>query len=240
MAEEINPTGPYNTKMPGYSDAADIQDALKLFLYGTTSVPASKSAVTGPSIANNLKEIEEDIEYLNTLGVGSIYSTTEPTTPVNGYIWVNPSAVVSDTYSITWQLKDSGSLSGSSLSVSSLTGSKIFIVLKDWSHDNSGDIDFSLRFNNDQGVNYVNTGGLITSNHLSSPTFPNSGTYDMTIEIDLANSAASLKPVSTIASISSGSYFGYYKNTNAIESLQLSLPAGTSFDAGSYEVWSYE
>jgi hypothetical protein len=39
-------TGVYNTKVPGYDDPADIQAALKLFLYGSTTFdPAAAGAI---------------------------------------------------------------------------------------------------------------------------------------------------------------------------------------------------
>lgn len=240
MAENINLNGPYDTQIPGYDDDADIKKALRLFLYGTDILPSSKSQVQSESIAGYLKALEDDIAAVDAKGIGSIVSSTLPTGVSDGYIWVD-STTSAESYSVpTWALSSSGNLSGENLTVSSLNGEKFVIVLKDWSHNNSGDIDFSLTFNGDEGPNYINTGGLIASSHLSSPVFPNTGTFDMTITVDLANTASSLKPVSTIASISTGSYFGYYKNTNTISSLKLSLPSGTSFDAGSYEVWSYE
>lgn len=240
MAENINPSGPYNTKIPGYNESADIQDALKLFLYGSTTVPADKTEVLSESIAGHLKSIEDDVAVIDAKGIGSIVSESFPTNVPNGYIWVD-STTNAESYSVpSWTLVSSGNLTGESLSVSDLNGEKLFIILKDWSHDNSGSVDFSLRFNNDSGPNYVNTGGLISASHLSSPEFPNSGTYDMTVSVDLANTASSLKPVSTIADIVAGSYFGYYKNTSPITSLQVILPSGTAFDSGSYEVWSYE
>lgn len=240
MAESINLNGPYDTQIPGYDDDADIKKALRLFLYGTNVLPTTKAQVQSESIAGYIKFLEEEVVRVDQKGIGSAISNSLPTSVPNGYIWVD-STTEAESYSVpAWTLVSSGNLTGESVSSSGITGEKIVIVLKDWSHNNSGDVDFSLTFNADSGPNYVNTGGLISSSHLSSPVFPNSGTYDMTISVDLANTASSLKPVSTIASISAGSYFGYYKNTNAISSLALSLPSGTSFDGGSYEVWSYQ
>jgi hypothetical protein len=94
MAEDINPTGPYNTKVPGYNEAADIQQALKVFLYGTTTLPANKSQVSSPSIAGYLKSIETDIETLNNKGIGSAVSATQPTGITNGHIWVDSTSSV--------------------------------------------------------------------------------------------------------------------------------------------------
>lgn len=240
MADNINLDGPYNTKIPSYNEKADIQEALKLFLYGEGTLPATASEINSVSLAGYLKALQDDVDILDSKGIGSEVATTQPTDVPNGFIWVNPEQSFESKSVPVWKLKSSGSLTGESLSVSSLDGEKLFIILKDWSHDNVASVDFSLRFNSDLGPNYVNTGGLLSANHLSSPEFPSSGTYDMTVTVDLANTASSLKPVSTIADISAGSYFGYYKNTSPITSVQINLPSGTAFDSGSYEVWSYE
>lgn len=240
MADDINLNGPYNTKTPSYSQKADIQEALKLFLYGEGALPTNISEISSVSLAGHLKELRQDIDIVDARGLGSIVSSTPPTGVDDGFIWVNPDESFAIASVPMWKLKSSGSLTGNSISVSSLDGEKLLIILKDWSHDSTEDVDFSLRFNNDSGPNYVNTGGLISASHLSSPVFPNSGSYDMTVTVDLANTASALKPVSTIASISVGSYFGYYKNVNPITSLSISLPTDVSFDLGSYQVWSYE
>lgn len=240
MAESINLNGPYDTQIPGYDDDADIKKALRLFLYGSNTLPANMSQVQSESIAGYLKALQADIDAVDAKGIGSVITDELPTSVPNGYIWVD-STTSAESYAVpTWKKISSGSLSGENFTASPLAGEKVIVVLKDWSHNNSGDIDFSLTFNDDEGPNYINTGGLIASSHLSSPVFPNTGTFDMTVTVDLANTASALKPVSTIASVSAGSYFGYYKNTNDITSLKIALPSGTSFDAGSYEVWSYE
>lgn len=141
-----------------------------------------------------------------------------------------------------WVLKAEASLSGPAISVTSLTGERLFIVLKDWSHDNNtADAMLTINFNNDMGPNYVNTGGLLSASSLHSPVFSDSLTHDLTVSVDLANTVSSLKPVATIADITtSGPYFGYYKNPAEITSVQISLSPASNFDGGTYQVWSYE
>ena len=65
MAEEnidntANGTGPFNTKIPGLGDAADIQAALRLYHYGSYTYDAA-APVPGPlpipSVANHLKTL---------------------------------------------------------------------------------------------------------------------------------------------------------------------------------------
>lgn len=114
-------------------------------------------------------------------------------------------------------------------------------MLKDWSHnDTTNTAMLQIRFNNDSSPNYVNTGGIVSASSLRSPVFSNTSTHDIAVRVDLANTASALKPVSTIADSSAAQYFGYYKNTNAISSVQISLTPTGSFDGGTYQVWSYE
>jgi hypothetical protein len=231
----------YPTQIPGYDDAADIQAALKLYHYGSTTVPANEGALVANSVAGHIKALDTRLDSVESTGIGSDYSATEPTSPEDGFIWVDSDSVVPIIQNPTWQLLQSGSLSGSSLSISSIAGEKFYIILKDWGHSNTGsELGLVIRFNSDSGPNYVNTGGLISASGLSSPTFPNTATQDLTVEVDLANTSAFLKPVSTIADTSEGPYFGYYKNTNAITSVQLTLSDSGSFDTGDYQVWSYQ
>jgi hypothetical protein len=231
----------YPTQIPGYDDAADIQAALKLYHYGSTTVPANEGALVANSVAGHLKSLDTRLDDVEETGVGSEFSSSEPTTPADGFIWVDSESTVPIIQNPTWQLLQSGSLSGSSLSISSIAGEKFYIILKDWGHSNTGsELGLVIRFNSDSGPNYVNTGGLISASGLSSPTFPNTATQDLTVEVDLANTSAFLKPVSTIADTSEGPYFGYYKNTNAITSVQLTLSDSGSFDTGDYQVWSYQ
>lgn len=239
MAEEIG--GVYNTKIPEYADNADIQEAFKLFLYGSTNIPADLNNVASPSLAGHLKSLRNSITAIEDTGPGSDYSASEPSSPVDGFIWVDAESTVPIVENPVWQLKASGDLTGPSITVSGIAGEKFFVVLRDWSHSNTNEtVGLVVRFNGDSGPNYVNTGGLTSASSLISPEFSNTATHDLTIKVDLANTASMLKPVETIADTSSGSYFGYYKNTNQITSVQISLSDSGNFDAGAYQVWSYE
>jgi len=101
-------SGVFNTIIPGYDDPADIQAALKLFLYGSTSynpdpdhysgstlearIAAAKAALPNPSIARYIAVIQNEIAAIQALGIGSSYGT-EPTNPITGQIWMSSSAV---------------------------------------------------------------------------------------------------------------------------------------------------
>lgn len=340
MAVE-NIGGLYNTKQPGYDDTADIQAALKAFLYGSYTYDTTSTDPTqlpNPSLAYHLQSLKDRIQDQEDLGIGSDYLTSteienlvSPTDGfiamdsdstggsiittyatalyqndaptenlVDGMVWVDKDASprrayiynnATDTWDIidniqsvidasgdiiygtandsiarlpigsdgqlltissglpswqdsqqkAWVQKSSGTLSGSSISVSGLNGEKLFIVLHDWSHNDATDSAMlSITFNNNTGPNYVNTGGLLTASALHSPAFNDSSTHDITIYVDLANTSSILKPVSTIADTSSGQYFGYFRDTNPISSIQVTLSPLGQFDNGTYQVWSYE
>lgn len=83
----------YNTKIPGYEDAADIQAALKLYHYGTTVVPEADGDIVADSVAGHLKALRVRVTAQEDLGIGSEYSATKPSSPVEGYIWVDSSSV---------------------------------------------------------------------------------------------------------------------------------------------------
>jgi hypothetical protein len=100
--------GVFNTKVPGYDDPADIQVALKLFLYGSSTydpnpdnypgsteeerIAAAKAALPNPSIGRYINLLQQEVDALQALGFGSSYGT-EPTSPLNGYVWMSSADV---------------------------------------------------------------------------------------------------------------------------------------------------
>jgi hypothetical protein len=87
MAENIGSV--YPTRIPEYADDADIQEALKLYHYGSVVPPTSLATVEPNSVAGHLKSVNDKVTVLQNLGVGSDYTSTEPASPVDGFIWVN-------------------------------------------------------------------------------------------------------------------------------------------------------
>ena len=60
--DTLTGTGQYPTKIPGYEDAADIQEALRLYHYGSTTIPTEStlgtaSGINTKSIAGYLKAL---------------------------------------------------------------------------------------------------------------------------------------------------------------------------------------
>ena len=82
-------TGPYNTSIPGLADNADIQEALRIYHYGSKTPPANLASVTSKSVAGHLNTLSNRVQVVENLGVGASYQANEPTTVVNGYMWVD-------------------------------------------------------------------------------------------------------------------------------------------------------
>ena len=82
----------YATNIPGYDASADIQAALRTYHYGSSTYTISnedEEQLVNPSIAYHLKTIQDSVTALEELGVGGTYSATTPTSPVEGFIWVD-------------------------------------------------------------------------------------------------------------------------------------------------------
>lgn len=89
----------YNTQIPGYDDAADIQAALRLYHYGSSSYDinnANTALIEPDSIAGAFNAIDTRINTLETQTVPAQVSSTEPTSPVEGYLWLDTSASTSN------------------------------------------------------------------------------------------------------------------------------------------------
>jgi hypothetical protein len=87
-----NGTGLFSTKVPSLNEAADIQAALRLYHYGSSSydTTGTNPALLEPkSIAKHLHTLQTAIETVDEKGIGSVYAATEPTTPDDGFIWMD-------------------------------------------------------------------------------------------------------------------------------------------------------
>lgn len=92
MSENIKPNATpefYNTLIPSLSDNANIQEALRMYHFGTEdgSIPDdSANPIGADSIAAYLGDLQTQIDDFS---IGSVYNATEPVVTENGYIWVD-------------------------------------------------------------------------------------------------------------------------------------------------------
>lgn len=109
MAESIGSV--YPTQIPGYDEAADIQAALRLYHYGEVTPPSNEGALIANSVAGHIKALDTRLDAVEVTGVGSDYSATEPTSPADGFIWINSSSSLGATNSAVAAYQTSAPLS---------------------------------------------------------------------------------------------------------------------------------
>lgn len=92
MSEPIKPTPNtnfYNTTIPSLTDDANIQEALRMYHFGTPDgsiADDSANPVRSESIAGYLRNLQSQITNFD---IGSDYTSVEPTSPEDGFIWVD-------------------------------------------------------------------------------------------------------------------------------------------------------
>jgi hypothetical protein len=89
----------YNTVIPELDDNANIEEALTLYHYGSTSYNVEntdKTTLPNPSLARNLYNLETSIGTVSTRSPGTSISSSQPlaTSVGSGFIWVNSSTRV--------------------------------------------------------------------------------------------------------------------------------------------------
>ena len=68
--DTVDGSGLYPTKIPGYADAADIQEALRIYHYGSNIIPSVDSltdpnGINSKSIAGHLKALQVNINTVS-------------------------------------------------------------------------------------------------------------------------------------------------------------------------------
>ncbi len=86
------------TQIPDYTEAADIQAALKLYHYGSTTPPTldqigGNGGIIANSVAGHLKALDIRLDGVEAI---SEYQDTAPTSPVDGAIWVDSNSSVAN------------------------------------------------------------------------------------------------------------------------------------------------
>ena len=89
----------YPTKIPGYDDTADIQAALRLYHYGSTTYDIANedvASLVNPSIAYSLNDLQTQItNNQNNPAAAAEVQDSEPVSPVDGFLWVDSDATMS-------------------------------------------------------------------------------------------------------------------------------------------------
>lgn len=99
----------FNTKIPELDDNANIEEALTLYHYGSTTYDVDNidpDNLPNPSLARNLYTLETAIDLVDERSPGTEISETQPSASSvgSGYIWVNSSTRVAYiSNGSTWQ-----------------------------------------------------------------------------------------------------------------------------------------
>jgi hypothetical protein len=128
----------FPTKIPGYDDAADIQAALRLYHYGSSTYDETNTDVgdlVRNSIAGQFNNIDERIASIEDSGFGSSISATEPSSPADGFIWMDldAPAVVSSSAVAAYQSSAPSSPATGTLWVDSTNPSALTLKVYDGS-----------------------------------------------------------------------------------------------------------
>jgi len=141
----------------------------------------------------------------------------------------------------SWSQAATGSLTGSSVTISGLSGKQYYVFIKQVSHTASSEY-VQVRLNGDTGTNYwrADSDGAVANLYtMGSGTFSGAETPSFGIHIDMADTSMAFKPVQNMTPKSAnGSVSGWYQSSSAITSITL-FPSGGTFDAGTYYVWSF-
>jgi len=101
----------YDTKIPDLTQAGDIVEAFKLYHYGKELYTGTSGAPATDSIYSHLLTLQNNI---NTLLAKVSYSSTAPSSPVTGNLWVKSTTNEMYVYSGSTWILVSASGSGSS------------------------------------------------------------------------------------------------------------------------------
>jgi len=216
-----------------------------------TDLPADFE-VFGQAVDTQMKTNADAATQKATLTTkGDIYAATGASTPARLAVGTNGQILTADSTAATgvawatpsgagWSSAATGSLTGASVTVSSLSAGRFFVVLDAVSTSTLEAIQ--VRVNGDTAANYINykqvgTSGATQWEMTNGNLTAASTYYGLAFFIDLANTAAALKPIgiaSTSAYFSSQSIF--YRSTSSITSVTFFLASG-AFDAGTYTIW---
>jgi hypothetical protein len=210
-------------------DTALVKDGASAIRSLGTAIDTTVFNNANAAIAKSIVDAKGDIiaataaDTVSRLAVGSNNTVlTADSTTATGLKWAAPSGK-------TWQQTATGSLTGSSITVSSLTGQDIFVAWEDWSASSTASMGW--RFNaNSSSIYRVQSSDSPVSNAYAFGDISAASTSWSFLYIPAASSTLQVK--TGISNL----YPWSVKEPNAITSIQF-FPTAGSFDAGTYYVW---
>lgn len=221
-------------------DTALVKDGASAIRTLGSSVDSTLKTQIDAQIPKTIVDAKGDLiaataaDTVSRLAVGTNNQVlTADSTAATGMKWATPSGA-------GWTQAATGSLTGASVTVSGLSGSRFWVNIDGYSTTTPEVV--TMRLNGDSGSNYLewqdtNTTGsdryyLNTSNLAAASTYYSTGVF-----IELADCASQYK---VITWRSTPAYQGdvqvFYRSTSAITSVNFFLASG-AFDAGTYTIW---
>lgn len=203
---------------------------------GTVTLALDSTAVISPTIVDAKGDLiaATAADTLARLAVGTNGQVlTADSTAATGLKWATSGTG-------SWSQAATGTLSGTSVTISSLSGKRYYVALIGWSHNSASTEYVMLRFNGDSGTNYRRTDSDSAVSELypaGSVTVSAATTRSIGFGVDMADTSMAGKPVTSVDPQGNVAG-GWYMSSSAITSITL-LPSGGSFDAGTYYVWSF-
>jgi hypothetical protein len=233
-----NPTTNYGFVMPTSTDlVTDLPADFDVF---GQAVDSQMLTNANAAIAKAIVDAKGDIiaataaDTVSLLAVGADGTVlTAASGEATGLQWAAPAGG-------SWSQAATGSLSGSSVAITGLTGQKYYVALIGWS--GTGSEYVQVRFNNDSGNNYRrgdSDSAVAELYVIGASTQPAADTRSNGFFVDMANTSMAGKPLMSVTPKSTnGSVGGFYMSSSTITQINLIISGGT-FDAGTYYVWSF-
>ena len=219
---------------------------------GTTGQVLSKTSNTDMDFTWVAQDDSNAIQNAIVDAKGDLISATAADTPARLAVGTNGQVLQADSTTATglkwgtvssgtWSQAATGSLTGSSITINTLSGKQYYVYLEGWSHSASSEY-VQIRFNGDTGANYRRADSDSAVNELylwGSGTVSGASTRSAGAWVNMADTSMSRKPFQSMTPLSTnGSVSGWYVSASAITSITI-FTSGGSFDAGTYYVWSF-